>query len=116
MDLSEEYVRMCEESVEIQESFNYRQAKTTNKDFIAKKDDKLIWIPRQDQLQDFMVFPDDMLRENDFNNLKAMTVELITTFEKNPAVITMEMAWICTVMRFLHNKQWNFVNKTWEVI
>ena len=120
MDLSTEYVMMCEAAKEIQEMVASREM--TNKDFVASKGSGApIWLPRQDQLVDMMISREDEdTADAEYNShtdvLAWKTKKLSETIKKNPAIISMEMAWLATVMKYFYAKTWNLVKKEWEVI
>lgn len=135
MDTSEIYIKMCREAKEIQIAWNRKEG-----DFFLSLIDKycgypirengclgqtiledtpLIWLPRQDQLQEMAKgfkqywesanetddliqnfhewFEEDCFRENDFN---------VNSY-------SMEQLWLCLVMNSKYKKRWDKEKETW---
>lgn len=115
IDLSVEYIMMCENASEVQEMIT-----TTNqKDFIASADGiKSFVLFSQHQLQS-MLFPshnEDDSQNRDNSVLKSMTRSISEFIDINTWVFTYEQAWLCLVMKLMFKKQWNVITKTWEII
>lgn len=152
MDVSREYIEMCEKAQEIQiskkhyylrDEFFYNRYgeictvvnidinegcnipklaffddSTLVSDWVKEEElSKLIWLPRQDQLQE-MIEIDEYLLENKTRGLRlaehcegwCLSDKYMEQFE------TMEQLWLATVMKEKYNKQWNPENKEWEKV
>jgi len=139
MDISKEYIEMCEKAQEIQ---NYRQTMgLPSKSFISYKGDWFChvggvilvanqdiyqkpgtWLPRQDQLQEIML--EDKCRYDtekyvtvnevlldDFNRFVSFFVH-----QKGERINSFEQYWLKFVMKEKFNKIWNNEIKNWETI
>ena len=124
MDTSKEYILMCEKATEIQKIFNKRSLEEN--DFInrEKKDPKregfiiIIWLPRQDQLQEMIIGKTTYADlEEQFNNTLNTWFEISYNFDPkideklDMAHWSMEQLWLAFVMVEKYNKIWN--GKDW---
>jgi len=117
MDISKEYIKMCEEAKEIQEqlgaiNFDGRQNRglvVGNGCFFYGKDDvngTIIWLPRQDQLQE--------IYDKDFGTC----LERIWDYKEScenyyyENLISMEQVWLHIVMKEKFHKIWD--GKKWK--
>jgi len=128
VDVSSNYIKMCEKAVEIQEPWVisgrnigdfYYNLHTHHRD-IWKAHNKLasdfdIWLPRQDQLQE-MLFP-DITNMNwilnkliEFSGLRGIESDSNVYYAKR--FNSMEQLWLAYVMKEKYNKAWN--GKDWE--
>ena len=90
MDISPEYIKMCEKAVEIQKLAPRNEVKNW-----WSPDDLMVWLPRQDQLQemcenkgeDFFIFA-----------FRSGSHPLLDTYEK---------LWLAFVMKEKYGKVWN---------
>ncbi len=102
MDTSETYVKMCEKATEIQEiwepdenDFHFTKLK---KNVILKPNAKIgyiIWLPRQDQLQE-MLGGLEQIEDYPFFTLKGVA-----------KIDSMEQLWLAFVMKEKYNKIWD---------
>lgn len=132
MDISKEYILMCEKSKEIQENdgkkynniyYDINNEKIINSyDYINCSDKflrlSLVWLPHQDQLQDiikdkYIMLQDMILVFYDFSNSK-YTYRKITGYTNQTIGAdrayyfnSMEQLWLAFVMKEKYNKFWN---------
>jgi len=132
MDFSKQYIKMCEEAKEIQnfwephiDDYVYDENGKSwagsciyvlgnewawiegNKDFYEyKKQHKVIWLPRQDQLQ-------AIITTNKY--FRFSLIELFYHFaNKNiPKFTSMEQLWLAFVMYMKYNKIWDNEKEKW---
>jgi len=128
MDYSTEFVTMCEAAAELQDMVEHREI--TQKDFFAKKDDiggdDMIWLPRQDQIQELIISireggdKEDGELDDDGDNGRHAVGNLLEDihgiYVKNPFAFTLEQACLCLLMEEISFKKWNVVSKKWEVV
>lgn len=119
MDLSKEYILMCEKAVEIQNKWgwdtgDFYYAKygiytsTLDKNYagVGKRDvedrnrDEYVWLPRQDQLQGILEYSFDRLHQ-----LAHIFYE--SSYQKDYTFTTLEQMWLTIVMAIKYNKSWN---------
>jgi len=120
MDVSKEYVKMCKEAKEIQKGWKHRAGDFCcpgfdniiwivgfNVGFDKLDRGNLIWLPRQDQLQ-------EMVNEN---NLTALLQDFISWLSKECNLpmhnTSMEQLWLVFVM-LDNNKSWD--GKEWQEV
>jgi hypothetical protein len=107
LDFSECYIKMCQRAEEIQNHVvgygDYVQLTFEDGPFIASavlKDaipkDRIIWLPRQDQLQEMITIYD-----------MATLMVKIGKFYKNNNFDTFEKLWLAFIMYEFYNKLWN---------
>jgi hypothetical protein len=110
MDKSKEYVRMCEEAEEIQKLRDYKNpfsgsaiAMRAGGNFIFYKDKKVVWLPRQDQLQEMV----KLERENNYFLLDRFNSFVQTvSISQNLLLKSLEQLWLAFVMKEKYNKVW----------
>jgi hypothetical protein len=134
MDTSKEYIEMCEKAQEMQKLRGDGEYWESN-DFLAEhikdmfiqtgcylqyfgtesfKNNKIIWLPRQDQLQEIIF--------NDFKDLSDPYFEMMEScyeYENdNPDIPpkTMEKIWLSFIMIKKYGKIWNEKEKIWNKI
>ena len=119
MDVSPEYVKMCEKAEEIQTAkVQYFQQHgnffadsiTPTPTWLISCDicfdltqgpNRCIWLPRQDQLQ-------EMIHSEYDPYFGAMLTHLMNFYNKIQSVyLTMEQLWLAFVMKEKYNKTWN---------
>ena len=134
MDISKDYIKMCEKATEIQElkkeiTGNYFYQKKTDDDYLCGSficwngyrpsagyhnwndnwyfPDNCVWLPRQDQLQDIVFEKATTYRL--YNNRILELVEVFGKYCKTPdyLMFSMEQLWLAFVMKELYNKTWN---------
>ena len=126
MDISKEYIKMCEKAEEIQkwtyknrDQFDYMFSKHTE-DVVRAIDiwcglssDDWIWLPRQDQLQEMI--PKFKKDENIdlYWMLKALH-DFQVLYTADLGIKSMEQLWLAFVMKEKYNKVWN--GKDWKDI
>ena len=117
MDVSSEYVKMCEKAVEIQalapkptilggNFWHYPEGATGA---------PIVWLPRQDQLQEMLrYYPKDRPSELIYGNLAiifgdwcASLHNTYTKYLRLEAKMSMEQLWLAFVMKEKYNKVWN---------
>lgn len=114
MDISAEYIEMCEKAEEIQEFkrskkdwytgdwyFNefYGMVHIYSNEEIAAAD--VVWLPRQDQLQ---AIPGNYFCARNLEEFRSFAVELP---ESPTNCYSYEMAWLAFVMKKKFGKAWN---------
>jgi len=118
MDTSEEYVRMCRESIEIQKKWKEDRADFYFDDYykyvtvLDSFEDNLgnnIWLPRQDQLQAIL----DSERP-----IGSWHWFIYDMWEYDRGCVSVrdwsgEKLWLALVMKELYGKGWN--GSTWEI-
>jgi hypothetical protein len=141
MDTSKEYIDMCEKAQEIQElRSHYRDWES--QDFCVKIAENgtydvessnaedfeilrfnttqkgVVWIPRQDQLQDMVKdLPEFKGRKHGFVETAALRFyEYAGINTRILGLNSFEKQWLAFVMREKYNKKWNFETKQWEVV
>lgn len=106
MDTSKGYVKMCEKAKEIQKlrpkHWHNEYAELCSGDIhdfweYSKDIDKMVWLPRQDQLQEMV----NIKTVNDFVN--ALIERLAFEYRNG----SMEQLWLAFVMAELYKKRWN---------
>jgi len=111
MDKSQEYILMCEKAKEIQHQYfktdkichNEKNYYERGFPFPDDKSYNLIWLPRQDQLQ-------EMINEVNYHkvwNFYEFVMDDIGSESKK----SMEQLWLAYVMRHKYNKIWS--EKDW---
>lgn len=141
MDTSKEYINMCKEAKEIQKdlfhnipiySFCYlidaKQIKILGSNFLGRniKDYmNVIWLPRQDQLQDMLLANNKnkihLLQSFYMNLMEIKMNEHIETHQLQKWVFdqvdylntTIEQLWLIFTMKENYNKIWK--DKKWEI-
>lgn len=129
MDISRQYILMCEKAIEIQSIRKYEDGSleaesNTKKPYVGfictHCDDEHgvdsayldgnIWLPRQDQLQD-MVYKNQTIEEliADFNRWFGIFIDSIPLWFDN--YTTLEQLWLAYVMQKKFSKQWD--GKDW---
>lgn len=130
MDISKEYIEMCQKAQEIQDNkptdfiidnHNYlvigeNSGKNNEIDGFYERGE-YAWLPKQDQLQN-MIKTDSYLLKDKTRGIRlaeycegwCLSNEYMEQFE------TMEQLWLATVMEENYNKRWNFETKEWEKI
>jgi hypothetical protein len=112
MDVSEEYIKMCEKATEIQEQWKPKAgdyASNPQEDWgivvypAEVKKESETWLPRQDQLQD--MFTDRVAPHFEMRILCVWIEELGIAYYGQ--FKTHEQYWLVYVMYVLHNKVWN---------
>jgi len=116
VDTSEQYIKMCEKVEEIQEEW-----KKEYSDFVIVKcvnSDKnvlmlflqtfehniMIWLPRQDQLQEMIIGTFTNELHNDAWGAMRLCVEF---GRRNDLYYSLEQLWLAFVMKEKFNKTWN---------
>ncbi len=114
MDTSETYVKMCEKAVEIQHqtpksiyvgskpgSFFYSRyvSRIVNAEY-AQNPETVIWLPRQDQLQ-------EMVR-GEYKDIKEMIHDFgpFLTYQAS-SLASLEIVWLEFVMKIKYGKVWS---------
>lgn len=134
MDISKQYIKMCQDAQEIQvlkkelgfEDLDYFYIGKENfkkepmilvqgySYHIFSKDDvnfeKFVWLPRQDQLQD-LVIGDDHRYDDLFLYFKDFV--LVSPLYSGESYLSLEKLWLLFIMDFLYQKQWDFESETW---
>ncbi len=131
MDTSKEYIKMSSEAVEIQKLWKHRAGDLCSPRFsdnitwivgfnvgfgdIGDKD--LIWLPRQDQLQEMLDYPFPAQLVQDFANWcnenhyygigEGKKFKLL----ENLGQLSMEQLWLAFIMKEKYGKTWN--GKDW---
>ena len=126
MDNSENYIKMCEKSAEIQDAYagqcnSWFALKKRNGVYVVLTEQTIsqcvlpctiIWLPRQDQLQ-------EMVEDNDYWEIRRYPVsgrldnefpyELIIYSDSVETIrcATMEQLWLAFIMHELYGKRWN---------
>ena len=133
MDTSETYIEMCEKAEEIQahdwkwdelwyDKFNQlikhynplenidRENRADNRDYYWQQSDNMVWLPRQDQLQEMLrYYPKDKPSELIYGNLAVIFGDWLRmkkdlSIGHNPS---MEQLWLCFLMETEYDKIWN---------
>jgi hypothetical protein len=130
MDKSQDYIRMCAAAKEIQEFSHFEEGDYSammgckepivrlNKGLTTKSD---VWLPTQDQLQHLFRKDDPIemnrspviLINNIFAYMRAADSMSLKEGYTGYRPTTMEQWWLCLVMRDLHKKRYDSVNKQW---
>jgi len=136
MDFSEKYVKMCKEAKEIQEykkktKWQKGDLRYWNKMFFSKVEkiyiiteftynefeEGMIWLPRQDQLQEFLDKNDKYINMHDGLHIMRFLEEFINfidiTMTKYESIEQFLLAFI--MWRFYY-KTWNKKKEKWEKI
>ena len=109
MDTSETYIKMCEKAEEIQEQYHnfnddkcFRTNPTTH--YPAPGEPHIVWLPRQDQLQEMVStnYWSDIERFSGFCKNKLLLEPLRNIKEQS-----MEQLWLAFVMKEKYGKYWN---------
>ena len=111
MDVSQEYIDMCRKAYEIQELWipnDDKQDVVWNGDcidhwYILGNKESYVWLPRQDQLQEFII------RGDTLSKLQGVWI-FVNSFKLEPA--SMEQLWLMSIMWQKYSKKWN--GTTWE--
>ena len=130
MDTSETYVLMCREAEKIldvapicmtdtgrfriicqDDDVWYRQGAVFNNEGFCTNDAELVWLPRQDQLQDMLPFPVGKFNDNFWTALDELRNWGFETKFVGYIPTSMEQLWLAFVMREKYNKEWN--GKDW---
>jgi hypothetical protein len=120
MDISKEYIKMCEKAVEIQRNWllfgDYYHIKNFKSDyclFISGNPKKeCIWLPRQDQLQDMIWYKAHVSAHGlltacmHFGDIFYKKINSAAFYNRH-IFKTMEQLWLAFVMREKFNKIWN---------
>lgn len=116
MDTSKEYIKMCESAEEIQKIF-YNDREFDKRDFmewIKKPTGKVvIWLPRQDQLQEMVKKETDGILCEAFYIVTDFWFEV--SYSSDPNIDekinmckwSMEQLWLAFVMKEKYKKIWN---------
>ncbi|KKL59666.1 hypothetical protein LCGC14_2213010 [marine sediment metagenome] len=131
MDTSKEYILMCEKAGEIQEYGHIKSEKWEKEHYpmlpesnsiyrhLPTKENpaRLVWLPRQDQLQEMIDYPFPAQLVQDFANWcsenhyygigKGKKFKLL----ENLGHLSMEQLWLAFVMKEKYQKTWN--GKEW---
>ena len=133
MDISKEYILQCEKTEEIQKKFigiegsfvadkwgntisllihspaigNYVLRRTDNQELYDNQKDKLIWLPRQDQLQEMMKFSDVRQEMEYFYGFCAGWSTSEMPYK------SLEQLWLAFVMSEKYQKRWNKEKEEW---
>jgi len=110
MDTSKEYIEMCSGAVEVQDKLPRNEDENGKKwvdgsAYTIKYDietKRLIWLPRQDQLQDMLV--------KKYGGIFSVICRFCDWFQHEDysgETITGEQLWLKFVMHELHGKQWD---------
>ena len=129
MDVSELYIKMCGEAMELQAAIPEPTTSVLN--LYALQDTKTagleeIWLPRQDQLQ--QMFSGSDLNRNAYalisrifcwkrkyeENIKRKSAE--TSGIMSPQFHTMEQLWLACLMDEQYGKRWVTLENRWEFI
>ena len=123
MDTTEAYIKMCEKADEIQSiaeipthdsGFFWCKAHDILMDYCdggylfckmaSCRSDKYTWLPRQDQLQNMVIFPD-----HPYYQIGRFNVTIDEWCDKNylASGASMEQLWLAFVMKEKYNKVWN---------
>lgn len=116
MDISEQYIIMCEEATEIQLVGKKMQpdGSVNQKDYWVKKESgDLIWLPKQDQLQ--ALIP-SAINGQFVDEVSLILQELSVVLTKNPFVDTMEKTWLVYVMKKIYGKTFSIKTNKWNTI
>ena len=127
MDMTEKYIKMCEKAEEVQKSYfevfrksefryNFLDWICLDKSFYHIDNDlrTVIWLPRQDQLQ-------EMVKENDKGDYSLlisfrMWLNSIPFAYSQVSIMSMEQLWLAFVMKEKYDKVWDDKNEKWEVL
>ena len=130
MDISKEYILMCEKTTEIQELWGYKEGDffahaghtppkilivddTENSygDFdCACCEGKRTWLPRQDQLQDIII---EYWGEVDCSNSHVVVLDDFSEYVLNEcpketiSMNSLEQLWLAFTMKEKYNKKWD---------
>lgn len=126
MDYSIEYIEMCEKSKEIQSNEKIKFDLKFNGSLMnlyAKQDgnDKEIWLPRQDQLQEMIEdldingsFVSGIIDKNsDTGDFLTKIDEALYNYLNQLEKVSFEKLWLGFVMFHNYNKIWNSTIKQW---
>jgi len=110
MDTTVKYIKMCEEAKEIQKTRNGFSSDYSGEIWAIRKDKVLrltyskyyvggAWLPRQDQLQEMLIFA----------NYPCQSLSFLLQWKKENKIMlssyrSMEQLWLCFVMKKLYNK------------
>ena len=105
MDTSKTYIKMCEKAIEIQR--HYPDVTDPHNWWHKKEHGGLIWLPRQDQLQEMV--KSDIHPHWQLNNfVDAGLYDYIQEMgEYAKQFSSMEQLWLALVMREKYSKIWN---------
>ena len=130
MDTSEQYIKMCEKAKEIQKSHKwelgsfyympkdgecaiysskcreYSRFATISDGEEFALDDPFIWLPRQDQLQEMLVFPSGTFKDNFWTALFCLNEWGFESKFIDYIPMSMEQLWLAFVMKGKYNKVW----------
>ena len=124
MDLTEEYINMCNKATELQklrgeelwENSDYYSCTTTRGPFISCWTDvedapyqmfKPYWLPRQDQLQEMIYFPQGKAKDWIWTLVDKIHKFAFTRHFKDWIPTSMEQLWLAFVMKENYGKTWN---------
>ena len=121
MDISKEYIKMCEKAQEIQEYRKQLPEKykgESDKDYLAHLKGAIIsfnaiWLPRQDQLSEMIVTWNKNISTAFFMNIvsnskyRSIPIEGFDSIEKHL---------LSFVMAENYNKIWNKESEEWQVV
>ena len=112
MDKTEIFVKMCEKVEEIQRKAPqlFITTNAVNLPFydldgncwFIKNNEKTIWVPRQDQLQELTGIKSIPTLLSQFNEFVVENVEYVTQF-----IDSCEKLWLAFIMKKRYNKVWN---------
>lgn len=105
MDLSTEYVVMCDTASEIQ----ILKTQYDNKDFVVKIDNRSFWLPRIDQLIEEILKYEDKEK----NNIMILLNCSMSAAKQFPFADTLEKLLLCVLMINICGKGWDVKNKKW---
>jgi len=101
MDTSETYIKMCD-CPEIQEG--HGELTWIQEDFCGWKNKKLLWLPRQDQIQEMLGYAIGAL-VNDFHQYCELDLKMYENPSNLPRI--MEQLWLAFYMHEKHKKIWD---------
>lgn len=102
MDTSEIYIKMCEKTEEIQKAKPPYGEQWFREFYTYYPEDQLVWLPRQDQLQEML-----LNEEIDTICLALNFYDWVKAGLWANAEYSMEQLWLAFVMKEKHNKVWN---------
>lgn len=128
MDISKEYIEMCEKAQEIQEQWKHSIRNNGDWYFneelngayvvsdIDQGDNICVWLPRQDQLQDMLnrSVIEKLIKFNDFMYPPLSIIKPELSEEKLKTFPSFEQLWLRFVMKEKYNKIWDINCKNWE--
>ena len=117
MDESDEYVKMCNYP-EIQNAREFNE----DEDFVYHGflfgDEKRVWLPRQDQIQDMLSIQNEFTLgvacncQKEWSLIGKMKILMEAKWQYFSKLKSMEQLWLACMMFELRNKKWN--GEAWE--